>query len=394
MGTPLWKVWNKMENNRKLRIFDSLIDVERKFLSVSFARYGNLYFTQDAFSGCEKAEIQGDVTQSMKEDVAKRFVIGPVVDRTFWHRERASMEIDRGPWENPQDYVRAIAQREIAWIVRYADLKTQHSRYSNPFTIVEPEMQRDISKHIAQYLQLRDVAEHLLPEGEKSRATIWHPQLSSLNMFIQEDQITGIVDWLDVWAGPLFLQVKRPSLVRYIGELLTRLPEDYESMNEDEKMAARRQVDHSLLQIAYDARVKKRNPILDSVNNVSQALNCRRAVEFAENSWGDDVISIRQVLIRVKRHWDETHPSIQCPISFTEKELKEHHPFVEDWNASAEFFDTMHLHMGMGRDGWITANAYDDAVQLFKGAMDSVDHSGDTAEQIEDWNRKMNLLFK
>jgi hypothetical protein len=61
--------------------------------------YGNLYLANDAFPGCEKAEIIGEVPQSLKEEVENRFVIGPVVDRGFWHRERASMDIDRGPCE-------------------------------------------------------------------------------------------------------------------------------------------------------------------------------------------------------------------------------------------------------------------------------------------------------
>jgi uridine phosphorylase len=59
--------------------------------------YGNLYFANDAFPGCEKAEVIGALPQSLKDVVKDRFVIGPVVDQDFWHRERASMDIDRGP---------------------------------------------------------------------------------------------------------------------------------------------------------------------------------------------------------------------------------------------------------------------------------------------------------
>jgi hypothetical protein len=69
--------------------------------------YGNLYFTNDAFSGCEKAKIMGEVPLSLKKVVEDRFVIGPVADRAFYHRERESMAIDRGPCEfhhmNPSD---------------------------------------------------------------------------------------------------------------------------------------------------------------------------------------------------------------------------------------------------------------------------------------------------
>jgi hypothetical protein len=61
--------------------------------------YGNLCFSDDAFPGCEKAEIVGGISQSLKDLTESRYVIGPVVDRGFWHRERAAMDLDRGPCE-------------------------------------------------------------------------------------------------------------------------------------------------------------------------------------------------------------------------------------------------------------------------------------------------------
>ncbi|KAF1831505.1 hypothetical protein BDW02DRAFT_48085 [Decorospora gaudefroyi] len=81
------------------RLWTHTIAIERKFLSRAFTRYGNLYFAKDAFPGCEKAEVIGEVSHSLKKELQNRFVIGPVVDRDFWHRERACMSIDRGPCE-------------------------------------------------------------------------------------------------------------------------------------------------------------------------------------------------------------------------------------------------------------------------------------------------------
>jgi hypothetical protein len=45
------------------------------------------------------AEIRGEVLQTVKEDVQRRFVIGPTVEREFWEAERAQMALDRGPCE-------------------------------------------------------------------------------------------------------------------------------------------------------------------------------------------------------------------------------------------------------------------------------------------------------
>jgi hypothetical protein len=53
----------------------------------------------DAFPGCEKAEIASDVPQSQRKEVESRFVLGPVSNNDFWDKERASLAINRGPCE-------------------------------------------------------------------------------------------------------------------------------------------------------------------------------------------------------------------------------------------------------------------------------------------------------
>jgi hypothetical protein len=61
--------------------------------------YGDVYFTNDAFTGCEKVEVVGSLPQPLECVTENRYVIGPVVDRGFWRRERAAMHVDRGPCE-------------------------------------------------------------------------------------------------------------------------------------------------------------------------------------------------------------------------------------------------------------------------------------------------------
>ena len=63
------------------------------------SRYGNLYYATDAFPGCENVEINGNILQSERAEAERRFVIGPVVDTTFWDQGRAGMDVDRGPCE-------------------------------------------------------------------------------------------------------------------------------------------------------------------------------------------------------------------------------------------------------------------------------------------------------
>ena len=68
--------------------------------------YGNLYLKSDAFPGCQPAVVVGDLLPSLKKEVRDRFVIGPVIDRSFWDGERSIMDIDRGPCKQTANDIR------------------------------------------------------------------------------------------------------------------------------------------------------------------------------------------------------------------------------------------------------------------------------------------------
>lgn len=64
------------------------------FLVIS---YGSIYFASDAVKGAVPAVITSDAPTDVKEQVSKKFTIGPTVDRDFWKKERSTMDLSRGP---------------------------------------------------------------------------------------------------------------------------------------------------------------------------------------------------------------------------------------------------------------------------------------------------------
>ncbi|KAI9699844.1 MAG: Phosphotransferase enzyme [Bogoriella megaspora] len=373
-GDQLGGAWDNLELHTKLKIVDDIIAIEKKFLSLSFTRYGNLYFKRDAFRGCQKAEITGDLPQSLKKEVENVFVIGPVVDRDFWHRERATMDIDRGPCEQhyirhtarvlltftgkrPRDYLQAVGQREIAWIGRYAATNPP-----NPL-IKTSEAQRNPEAHTALYKKFLQVADYLLPSDHQIRPTLWHWDIHAPNIFVHGDQITNLIDWQDTWLGPLFLQAQHPRLVDYDGKVMLRLPENYETLQVDEKARVRTQVERSIILWAYETESRKANPIVHDILHLCQGRTRRDTVAFSANTWDKDIIPFRQCLIRVARHWSEINSEIPCPINFTEEEIRAHHRDGEGWNETADFWDS--LQGVVDRDGWTSNENYDQAIDYF-----------------------------
>ena len=71
----------------------------REIRLIQWNSYGSLYYATDAFHGCEKAQVYGDVEKSQKEEIERRFVIGPVFHTGFWEKSRSEMDVDRGPCE-------------------------------------------------------------------------------------------------------------------------------------------------------------------------------------------------------------------------------------------------------------------------------------------------------
>jgi len=90
--------------------------------------------------------------------------------------------------------------------------------------------------------------------------------------------------------------------VDYNGEVLLRLPENYERLEEgDEKARIRKQVEKSIVLYTYETETEKTNPFLSEILRIHHGRTRRVTVEFAANTWDGDIIPFRQCLIRIER---------------------------------------------------------------------------------------------
>lgn len=153
-------------------------------------------------------EIKGPVSLAVKEDVRRRYVVGPTVAREFWEDERAQMTLDRGPCKcgcasifssNPNEgtsataYVQAIAHREVQWIEQYS--KTEYS----PVPSLTSDAQTCPGAHIDLLQKYLSVVNKLLPtEKDLLLPTLWHCDLHKGNVFVHEGQVSSIIDWQSI----------------------------------------------------------------------------------------------------------------------------------------------------------------------------------------------------
>jgi hypothetical protein len=81
-GRQLSGVWDVMSEAQRFGLVKSLVEIERKLMSVRFTSHGSLYY-KDAYP--DGKELTG------------KFVIGPTTERSFWENEKHELNIDRGP---------------------------------------------------------------------------------------------------------------------------------------------------------------------------------------------------------------------------------------------------------------------------------------------------------
>jgi Predicted aminoglycoside phosphotransferase len=67
-----------------------------------------------------------------------------------------------------------------------------------------------------------------------TRPTLWHGDLHSSNMFIDDGHITAIIDWQGSWAGPLFLQSQPSRIVDYPGSILLQRPDNFDGLGPEQ----------------------------------------------------------------------------------------------------------------------------------------------------------------
>jgi hypothetical protein len=93
-----------------------------------------------------------------------------------------------------------------------------------------------------------------------------------------------------------------PRLIDYNGELMLKLPQNYNTLEDEEKMRVRTQVGKSLVLWTYETETKNKNSVLHDMLQISQVRTRRDTVDVSANTWDGDIVPFRQCLIRIARY--------------------------------------------------------------------------------------------
>ena len=94
-GIELERVWPTMKTEDRLAIVQEIANYQKNWTSVSFKKYGSLYYSKDLVSSSDNKTLYTDANGVDVKD--SRFSIGPSTGRELIDNRRAGVEFDRGP---------------------------------------------------------------------------------------------------------------------------------------------------------------------------------------------------------------------------------------------------------------------------------------------------------
>ncbi|KDQ14997.1 hypothetical protein BOTBODRAFT_174195 [Botryobasidium botryosum FD-172 SS1] len=335
-GVSLSERWLDLDAPKNRGLTFQMIDVEKKFSEIQFSQIGSLYFKEDVERELQErplyaAGVPGD-------EASERFRIGPTLQREFWRRERVDMTMDRGPWPDFQSYGIALAKCEQQWLQTFARTRAPGDPFRRSDEDESPQT------HIAMLDRFLSIVPFVKPPADILPLTLWHPDLHDGNVMVERDglpEITGIIDWQNMWIGPRFMRAPFSPVFAYGGTMIDigitkpELPPGYDELSAEDQAEARTQLQLVGRHKIYEFLVRKHHPQHSAVLSYPHLRTLVTLFQSAPRTWTDGIAPLRQALLEVAHEWEAlAGPGVPCPLTFGQDELEAH----------AEEFRRMQVH--------------------------------------------------
>ncbi|KGO64142.1 Aminoglycoside phosphotransferase [Penicillium italicum] len=323
-GTPLSDQWFSMDTKTRVKVMRQIVDIERLFMSIHLPASGSLYHRRDLDGSQHFIPVSDDI------------VVGPTAQHEWWYRERASLKVDRGPWNNFSACFEAPAKREIEFCERFGKPRLHVERYlreMHQFQSLSPIPHQHLLNNyltLAPYLDIP--AEHRM-----SRPTLRHPDFSPNNILVNgSNDVVGIIDWQHSVILPLCLCAGIPDHFQNWGDPMSetlskpevKLPENFHQLGHEEQGIIQETMRRRIVHFYYAALTMKSLPDhFDAIRDENCMLRAK-LFHHAEAPWEGDSVSLKYTMSQVLNNWPmsldgeaQTRP-VECPVQFSKEEIR------------------------------------------------------------------------
>ncbi|THH04562.1 hypothetical protein EW146_g10144, partial [Bondarzewia mesenterica] len=230
-------------------------------------------------------------------------------------------------------FLLAAVNLERAWLHRHASRNVSPRGRCFPF--------HDISTHLKVLDMCAKAIPHIVLPPSLCSPTLWHPNISHSNLLIAPTgpaEIRGLVDWQNSIIAPYCMQAGFPEAFIYEGGLIDipegrvtpKLPSYVSTLSPEEQEVYHVHLKLAMRQKAYEQKVVEEN----LGRAITFLLPFSAQVGFSPSqvvrSWSNSVVPLRDSLVDVREEWKAVgSENVQCPISFTDEELRAHEREVQ-----------------------------------------------------------------
>ncbi|EGW34707.1 uncharacterized protein SPAPADRAFT_57771 [Spathaspora passalidarum NRRL Y-27907] len=345
-GSLLMKNWNPLlpdsEGSAKhlKEVIDPIADFNDKLLSITFNKYGSLYFKNDV-----DVKLQSDLPYEGETDnvLANRWRIGPSVERPFTKNKgkltKAQIEQYSGPWTNPVDVITSVADIELE------NAKTRLSLVQADAGEVTSEDL--LKKQVTTFEHFKQIGAKLLNPTSKSimnveelfKPRLYVPDLDPLNVIVKDGE-HYFVDFEGATIKP-FILTNYPNFVAYHGAKVFDLEQDipgYNEMDEVEKQQYEFMYYKTRNERLWEVELNNKRHDLIAVASPHIKLLKSPYIQTLEMKSDKDYLYIEGSIIQLQAMWDSyvanelTNTSeSEFPVEYTEAELDQHQTDLQEF---------------------------------------------------------------
>ena len=277
-----------------------------------------------------------------------------------------------------QDALAAVAHKEIAYLKQFGRPLLPLRRERRPSYKFQPQSPLEHIDYLERYLS---ITSSLIPQNPAlSRFCIRHPDLHPNNIFVSgspgDYKVVNLFDWQHTSILPLFLLAGIPQRFQNyadsdVSQSMTP-PSRTENLSELSKaMQANEEYRYHcrLVHYHYVTSTKEYNQLhYTAFTDPMYALR-GRLFQYAGGPWEGESFDLKATLIEAMEKWEDLagKDAIPCPLKFCEEDLREMEVLAEELGKASKGFEFLQAMRGVGEDGWVAVEDYEDAVAFFGG---------------------------
>ncbi|KAL8766864.1 MAG: hypothetical protein Q9209_006460 [Squamulea sp. 1 TL-2023] len=361
-GTVLQQSWYSMTSNERYKIIEQIVQMEATLFSINLPASGSIYYKKDLDASVKTVDVSAP-------DDRTEYCIGPNAGIWWWYEERANLDLDRGPYTDARDIMRAVGKRELAWASQFAQPRYPSEGILREFFNFEKVPPDDHINALNDYLRISD---HLVPsEARLNRFILRHPDLQPNNLFVSDSMdLLGVIDWQHSSILPIFLHCGLPNDFQNYGDkdsiqLKTpQLPQNFSELSAEEQEAATDLLRRRELHFLYNGFTYELNKDHSDALSDPYGLLRKRLFHRAATPWNGNSVYLKADIIQVIKLWKKITASqdenaADCPIHYSEAEAKECFRLLSELQEAAADLDKAREHLGMDYQGCVFPNYYD-----------------------------------